>query len=1332
MTHCGCGSNSPRLVGSPTPTPTPAKPHLTVHPPGADLGAVAARGHAGLDLTAGPVFRAELLPGSPLRLLLIAHHLVIDLVSWQIIISDLSAALGQHQAGDPPLLAPVPTSWSSWARRLSNWAEGNEAAEQARWWLTTAVDPASCVRLPAGLPTGPVRDEDVVRATLDVTDTAQLLSALPALDARIDEALVAAVALAAAGTADDSVPAGSWLPIDVEGHGRESTAPDLDLSRTVGWFTTLRPVAVPVREPVGEVLRATVAALRGMPQHGIAYGAVRWLRPADDPMARALREQPAAEVSVNYLGRLDSGVAAGSELVRSGVPAPGPARHAEAVRPYAVDVVAGLREGELVLWLSHAGKEPGIVLAEAIASRCLTLLRELARTGPPDEPDESVAGHRLTPMQEAMLYSPEAIRGSGVYVEQSVLELPAGTDHHQLRRRWERVVGRHGILRTRFVEDADGDRTQQVLPRAALPWRVVDWRHLAPDETQLRLDGLLAEDRRRGFAIDKPPLMRLTVIQLSGGDRLVWTHHHALLDGWSATALLEELADRSSQPLPAPAFGDYLDWLDARDPEADRAYWTAELAERPPAWALPAHDVGAGQPRARALALSLPDGEREALARRARSLRVGVAALAHAGWALVLAEYLRSDDITFGVTASGRPVELPGADRMIGLFITTHPARVHIPSATPLAAWTAELTAQETAHREHAYAGLVAIGRWAGVPAGSPLFESLLVVENYRPRAGRTAPGDPGVVREIGVREIPDVPLSVVVAPDVGLSMVFDARRFEAGWIGDLLQAYRATLAAIAAAPDDAPVADLRVLRARVRERAIAANDTARPLPDSTLGAQWRAAARAHAQAVAITGSDGRPISYAELAADADRVTTRLLAAGARPGDLIGLAGQRSAELVAAVLGIVQAGCAYVPLDPAYPDDRLNFMINDAGMRLALADAHLVGRLPSALRRLPLASSVQVADRSLVETAAGAAAPAYVIYTSGSTGQPKGVVVPHRAVTRLVINTDYCRPGPGDVVALASTFSFDASTFEIWGALLNGARLAPIDADTMLNPRALAKALHDHRVTTLFITTAAFNAVAGEQPDAFAPLSTVMFGGERVDPRSVRRVVEAGPPRRLLHVYGPTEATTFSSWHEVADVPEGAGTVPIGGPIANTDLLILDPRGEPVPDGVEGELCIGGPGLALGYLNDADLTAQRFVAHPWQPGSRIYRTGDVVLRRSDGPIEIRGRLDGQVKIRGFRIEPGEVEAQLCAAPGVAAAVVVPRRESDEVHFLAGYAVPEPGVRLDRDELRTFLRDRLPEHLVPSALVIMDALPLNPNGKIDRARLPDPRTAATAP
>ena len=424
-------------------------------------------------------------------------------------------------------------------------------------------------------------------------------------------------------TADRTAPAGSWMPIDVEGHGRESLAPDLDLSRTVGWFTTLRPVAVPVGEPIGEALTATVAALRGMPQHGLACGAVRWLRPEDDPVADALRQQPAAEVSVNYLGRLDADMVAGSGLVRTGGPAPGPARHPGAVRPYSLDVVAGLRDGELVIWLSHAGRELGLELAEAIALRCLNLLRELARAEPPDQPTEPGGSHRLTPMQEAMLYSPEATRGSGVYVEQSVLDLPAGTDHQQLRRRWERAVRRHGILRTRFVEDADGARVQQVLPGVELPWRVVDWRHLAPDEAQLRLDGLLAEDRRRGFAIDKPPLMRVVVIQLTGGDRLVWTHHHALLDGWSATALLEEISDRSAEPVPVRPFGDYLDWLDARDPEADRQFWTTQLADRPEALTLPVHDVGGGQPRARALALSLPDNERTALAERARSLRVG-------------------------------------------------------------------------------------------------------------------------------------------------------------------------------------------------------------------------------------------------------------------------------------------------------------------------------------------------------------------------------------------------------------------------------------------------------------------------------------------------------------------------------------------------------------------------------------------------------------------------------------------------------------------------------------------------------------------------------------
>ena len=443
----------------------------------------------------------------------------------------------------------------------------------------------------------------------------------------------------------------------------------------------------------------------------------------------------------------------------------------------------------------------------------------------------------------------------------------------------------------------------------------------------------------------------------------------------------------------------------------------------------------------------------------------------------------------------------------------------------------------------------------------------------------------------------------------------------------------------------------------------------------------------------------------------------------------------RSAELVAAVLAVVKVGAGYVPLDPSLPDDRLSLITDDTGVTVVLSRADLAHQLPPRLRSgdsLVVTSLDGGNDATELPVAhdGDADGVAYVIYTSGSTGRPKGAVVPHRAVTRLVVNTDYCTLGPSDAVAFASNFSFDAATFEIWAALLSGSRLVPVATETLLDPRRLAAELRRWSITTMFVTTALFNEIAAQAPDAFASLRTVLFGGERADPRRVRDVLLARPPERLLHVYGPTETTTFASWHLVTDVAEGASNLSIGRPIANTELLVVDRDLRLVPPGVVGELCIGGLGLAHGYLGDPDLTARRFVGHPYRPGARLYRSGDLAVQRSDGTVELCGRIDTQVKIRGFRIEPGEVEAHLLDHPVVATAVVVARQDRPGAHQLAAYVVLEAeaaggGTPVTPAELRAFLQQRLPDHLVPGTVTVLGALPLTPNGKIDRAGLPVP-------
>ncbi|MEE8585845.1 MAG: amino acid adenylation domain-containing protein, partial [Acidobacteriota bacterium] len=501
--------------------------------------------------------------------------------------------------------------------------------------------------------------------------------------------------------------------------------------------------------------------------------------------------------------------------------------------------------------------------------------------------------------------------------------------------------------------------------------------------------------------------------------------------------------------------------------------------------------------------------------------------------------------------------------------------------------------------------------------------------------------------------------------------------------------------------------------------------------------------------AVAVSWGDEQ-LSYGELDRRASALACRLRELGAGPESLVGVLAEQDLSLPTAFLAIIQAGSAYLPLDVSHPGQRLSFMLTDAGAQIVLAQQHLLEQLPEE-RPTVLALEEQPGQVEATRAQACPDALAYVIYTSGSTGVPKGVSVTRKAIVQLVQETDYIELGSEDAVAQAANSSFDAITFEVWGALLNGGRVVIVPRQTLLDPALFTAMLRRERVSALFLTTALFNQLAAQQPTGFQSVGSVLFGGEAVDPRSVRSVLQQGSPDRLLHVYGPTECTTFSSWHPIRQVAPQAHTVPIGGPLASTTLYLLDGALQPVPIGVVGELCIGGQGLARGYLHRPAWTAQCFVPHPFQPGKRLYRSGDRVRQLLDGSIEFVGRLDDQVKIRGFRIEPGEVESLLAGHPEVAACTVL-AVEGKHGRRLVAYVVGREeegrnrrgrGGRAQRGAekssrrtprplsapsavspplLSSFLRRQLPDFMVPSAFAFLDEIPLTPNGKVDRRAL----------
>ncbi|GAA4880471.1 amino acid adenylation domain-containing protein [Kitasatospora terrestris] len=489
---------------------------------------------------------------------------------------------------------------------------------------------------------------------------------------------------------------------------------------------------------------------------------------------------------------------------------------------------------------------------------------------------------------------------------------------------------------------------------------------------------------------------------------------------------------------------------------------------------------------------------------------------------------------------------------------------------------------------------------------------------------------------------------------------------------------------------------------------------------------------RRHPRRPAVEGSELR-YTYAELGALAERFARGLAAAGIGPGAVVGVLGQRGPEACAALLGVAYAGATYLPLDAELPAERLHGMLADAG-------AVAVVRLPGA-GRLAGAALPVLRFAEVLETGAAAGdgpfelpgpqAPAYVMFTSGTTGRPKAVAVPQRGVARLSVDNGFYAPGPEDRVLHAATLSFDASVLEFWPALLNGACLVPVASEVLLSAPELHRVVEERGITALFLTTSIFHRIAQDRPEVFAGLRWVLTGGEALRADAARRVLEHGRPQHLVNAYGPTEAACVASAQLITDLPADATCVPIGAPVADTDCHVLDEHGRPVEDGDEGELCIGGGGIATGYLNNAEESARRFRTLPLGPDGaprRVYRSGDFVVRRPDGALEYRGRRDDQVKVRGFRIEPEEVRCALTSHPAVTDAVLV-AVEDGTTRSLAAYVAAPAGSRPTPAQLRAHLAERLPAFMVPATVTVLERLPLAPNGKVDRAALPRPVPAA---
>ncbi|WP_326696607.1 amino acid adenylation domain-containing protein [Streptomyces sp. NBC_01754] len=1360
------------------------------------IGTERAGDGGGFDLAAGVVLRAvwfDAGPSEPGHLLLSVHHLAVDGYSWRVLVPDLTAAVASAAAGEPVRLPAVGTSLRRWARLLHEQAGGpGRRAELPYWLRVTAPSEAPAL---ARRPLDPDRDTygraRFRTCSVPAELTAELLTTVPAaFGGTVQNLLLTALAMAVAEhRREPGEPDDGTLLVDVEGHGREEIAEGVDLTRTVGWFTSMYPVRLRLGEhdpaelfdggpATGRAVKRVKEQLRSAPDGGLGYGMLRHLDPGS---AAALADGAAAEILFNYLGRFDGPSGGGgpwSPTAESGELSGG--LDPDMAMPHVIELnamVVGGSSGPALTatWSWAPGALDDTTAAElaagwqrALHALCAHVRAHGGGRTPSDFPlarldqDEVDLVTReqpdvrdilpLTPLQEGLLFHSEYDDGPDLYTMQLYVDLAGPVDPAAVRRAGRLMLRRHPNLRAAFRRRGLRRPVQVITDHEDFAWRETDLSALGETDRRAALDRLEADDRDQRFDLTRAPLMRMALVRLAADrHRLLVTHHHTLIDGWSTPLFVRELlrlaadgGDTGALPSVRP-YRDFLAWLDGQDTEASVAAWARALAglEGP---TLVAGDRGTRhlpvRPRERAAELDAAATAALTAALRAHGLTLHTVVLGV--WATVLARLTGRDDVVFGATVSGRPGELDGSGEMLGLFINTVPVRIRLRPGDTAAGLFREIAAGQAELLAHHHVPLSEIQRTAGHDA---LFDTAVVVENF-PAGPEEDTGSAGTfqVSGAGGHDATHYTLDLTVVPRERLRIVLRHRpdTFGEAAAADVLDQVAELLRTVVAQPE-ALVGWLRAPAGAERARRLAAG-AARPwageppLPsDGLLPDLFEARAAACAERTAVADGD-RSYDYAELNTRANRLARQLVARGAGPEQVVAVAMPRSVDAVVAVLAVAKTGAAFLPVDLEYPAQRVAVMFAGARPCLALATAATAGSLPDGVAPLLLdevlagpagagRSGTGPDDADLTDADRLAPLrpqnPAYVLFTSGSTGTPKAVAVTHAGVANMAaVQIDRFGVDAGCRVGQLASWSFDAAMSELCTALLTGAALVLPPPGAVLAGEPLARWIERSELSHVQLTPAVLGTLPG---DALAGVGTLVVGGEAC-PAELAERWSAG--RRMINTYGPTEAADTVTLADCGPA-EGAAVASIGRPVPRVGAYVLDATLQPVAEGAPGELYVTGAGLARGYLGRPARTAERFVACPFgEPGERMYRTGDLVRRGADGRLEFLGRADQQVKIRGVRVELTEIEAAVTALPGVARAAVVVREDRSGDARLVAYAIPAPGARLDGAEARRSLARALPRALVPAAVVALRELPVTPNGKLDRAALPAPPPAAT--
>ena len=1295
------------------------------------------------------------------RLLIVVHHLAIDGVSWQIIQDDLELMLGQLLEGVPVTPTHKTSSYREWQQALAAYGQRNRLLQQREYWqhIVQQYQPLKVDKSYHGKLTG--NDMDTHTIHLDAIFTQLLLQEVPkAYHTEINDVLLAALSAALYSWN------GAGVVVGLEGHGREDIAANIDISNTVGWFTSLYPVWLNNNSNTapGALLKEIKEQLRQLPDKGIGYGVLKYINEET-----TLQGKDPWDITFNYLGQVDA-ARRSSKWFSTAPEAAGTGSTTDVNIRHKISVNGGIENGELVLYwsfsthhyngstieelaedyrsrlqqlithaVSQAGLQPVFTpsdygLGDIVTNAELDQFLDAPLTDGGSRRDQITALYRLSSLQEGMLFHGLYNGNNGVYIQQLCCTLDA-PDIPVLKESWQHLLQHHSVLRSSFFANVFRIPVQCVHGRVAIPFDELDYRQMSATAQEVAWTAYEAADLVKGFDFNTPPLMRIALIRLTDERyRMVWTFHHLLLDGWSGSVAIEELlqtydellAGKKRAIIEEEKFEDYIRYLERRDEEEEILYWKGYLASAVSGTLLPFISATAERTKGEGIyevqEMQLTGAGAKQLLSYAQQHRITVNTVIQAVWAYLLYRYTSQQQVTYGVTVSGRPDDLPGVEKRVGMYINTLPFHTTIDREQGIGAWLQQIQQQQVLSREHQYTSLNDIQRWAEIPGD--LFDNFLVFENYPVSDLLNTHQWQLQMDNIEMRDHANYPLGIaaVVGESVAVRFKYNTALLDRAYVTALRGHFQQVLEFMVSHPA-AKISDIILLN-KQEQAHIAVGFNATPVTYNAAGKAitdlFRERVAAAPESIALLFEE-KVLTYQELDIRANQLAHYLVSRGVQQETLVPVCLERSPEMIIAILGILKAGGAYLPIDPSYPAARISYLLEDSRATMLISSHSLVAELdiPDHINITRIDAERGLIGKQPIQAPALAPEPhhlAYVIYTSGSTGNPKGVMIEHKSVVNLALSqAASLRLIPGMRTLQFAAFGFDASCYEIFNTLLSGGSLVLPRKEDLLAADKFGDLVRKQQVDLVVLPPSYQHTIREE----LGTIKTIVSAGEPLNREDAKYFQSKGI--RLINAYGPTENTVCTS---LTDNPLQGDTIVIGNPIANVQVYILDQHRELCPAGVTGEICVGGEGVARGYLYRPELTADKFITDQFSGNAeaRLYRTGDLGRWLPDGSIEFQGRIDDQVKIRGYRIELGEIENALEQLEGVGQAVVVAKGTTDNKSLVA-YILPDGA--FDRQAISTQLEGRLPDYMVPSVYVKIDKIPVTPNGKVDRKALPDP-------